>query len=222
MAANERERCGMRGGQQGRYLVRPSSQLDLILPLSDGPRQQVPCSGGLRARQRAPQSPSVDGRVREKAGAQLAHAPDDGAALHAALRRPAPRTPCGCWTAAAPRGGTLWHALASPAWGPRPRWRQTRAASSPKMKGVYSEKELMSPRAIAGPKIKAMRHHDIPMSPHPQPLEPDRRGSSRGRSRASCRGNSFVTGNLTWTRGLWLRSSRSATCCGAGPTGSRR
>jgi hypothetical protein len=33
------------------------------------------------------------------------------------------------------------------------------------MKGVYREKELMSPRATAGPKIKAMRHHDIPIAP---------------------------------------------------------
>jgi hypothetical protein len=33
------------------------------------------------------------------------------------------------------------------------------------MKGVYREKELMSPRATAGPKIKAIRHHDIPIAP---------------------------------------------------------
>jgi len=38
------------------------------------------------------------------------------------------------------------------------------------MKGVYREKELMSPRAMAGPKIKAaMRHHEMPMAPFGQP-----------------------------------------------------
>jgi hypothetical protein len=31
------------------------------------------------------------------------------------------------------------------------------------MNGVYKLKELISPRAIAGPKINAIRHHDTPM-----------------------------------------------------------
>mmetsp|Transcript_32644 Transcript_32644/g.47636 ORF Transcript_32644/g.47636 Transcript_32644/m.47636 type:complete len:134 (+) Transcript_32644:1852-2253(+) len=39
----------------------------------------------------------------------------------------------------------------------------TRPSKCPKIKGVYKEKELMSPRATAGPKMKAMRHHEIPM-----------------------------------------------------------
>lgn len=46
--------------------------------------------------------------------------------------------------------------------GPHP---ERDAQGSPKMKGVYREKELMSPRATAGPKIKAIRHHDIPIAP---------------------------------------------------------
>jgi hypothetical protein len=194
--ARERVRGGSRGGKQGRHLVRPSSQLDLILPLSDGPRQQVSCSGGWRARrQRATREPEGGGRAREKAGCTAdAHdwrAPRCSRA--AATLTPHPARPDGRGT---PRrkSGTPAAAVAPPprprlgspasprarrrARGERPparerhagaaRWRGTRVRS-PKMKGVYSEKELMSPRAIAGPKMKAMRHHDIPIALHTPP-----------------------------------------------------
>ena len=42
-------------------------------------------------------------------------------------------------------------------------FRTTRDKRCPKINGVYRLNELISPRAIAGPKIKAIRHHDIPM-----------------------------------------------------------
>ena len=51
------------------------------------------------------------------------------------------------------------HACTTPCQHARAHWQHAR----PKMKGVYSEKELMSPRAMAGPKMKAMRHHEIPI-----------------------------------------------------------
>ena len=103
--ARERVRGGSRGGKQGRHLVRPSSQLDLILPLSDGPRQQVSCSGGgARGGSGRRESPrEAAGRVRRQVALPM-HT-TGGRRAAAAPRQPSPRTPRG-QTAAVLRGGS--------------------------------------------------------------------------------------------------------------------
>ena len=127
--------------------MRPSSELDLAFPLPNDARKQVPwCITREGAR-------NYQGEQSEK---PTVLSSDVSAALGVNAR------------AAGQNQQAQDH---------RHRWAHARMwcwqdQHVPKIKGVYREKELMSPRAMAGPKIKAMRHHEMPMAPSGQRASP--------------------------------------------------